>query len=235
MSVYVHPEMAVILEELRALPPVDFKAMPIEQARPQSDAASAAWSVGAPAIPMVEMTVPGPEPMRGRLYLPREGDDLPLIIFVHGGGWTFGSIETHDGTMRELAVASGCAVFGFDYRLAPEHPFPAPLDDVLAAIAFVEAGGLGPRVDRITLRARRRFGRREPGALARMLARCAMPACPARGRRAVLRLLRADLRHAEPSRVRGQAYLLTASTCAGIGATFLGRKPTDAPPLWPRR
>lgn len=147
MSVYVHPEMAVILEELRALPPVDFKAMPIEQARPQSDAASAAWSVGAPAIPMVEMTVPGPEPMRGRLYLPREGDDLPLIIFVHGGGWTFCSVETHDGTMRELAVASGCAVFGFDYRLAPEHPFPAPLDDVMAAIAFARSGGLGSRVD----------------------------------------------------------------------------------------
>jgi len=85
--------------------------------------------------------------MRGRLYRPMEADDLPVIIFVHGGGWTFGSLDTHEDTMRELAAASGCAVFGFDYRLAPEHPFPAPLDDTMAAIAFALGGGLGRRVN----------------------------------------------------------------------------------------
>ena len=56
-----------------------------------------------------------------------------LILYVHGGGWTFGSIDTHDGTMRNLAAAAQLPVLGIDYRLAPEHPFPAPLDDVLTA------------------------------------------------------------------------------------------------------
>jgi acetyl esterase len=144
---FIHPEMAVLLAEFRAQPGVDLKTLPIDEARRLSDAASAAWSIGAPAMPTAEVIVPGASPMRGRLYVPVAGDDLPVIVFVHGGGWTFGSIETHDGTMRALALASGCAVFGFDYRLAPEHPFPAPLEDTMAAIAFVRGGGLGRRVD----------------------------------------------------------------------------------------
>lgn len=146
MTPFIHPEMATILAEFRALPAVDVKTLPIDEARRVSDAASAAWSVGAPAMDVTELTVPGPFPMRARLYRPAAVEGLPVIIFVHGGGWTFGSIDTHDGAMRELAVASGCAVFGFDYRLAPEHPFPAPLDDCMAAIAFVREGGLGRAV-----------------------------------------------------------------------------------------
>ena len=85
--------------------------------------------------------------LRARLFRPDLPGELPVIVFVHGGGWTFGSIDTHDGTMRNLAVGSGCAVLGVDYRLAPEHPFPAPLEDVLETIAFVEDGGLGADID----------------------------------------------------------------------------------------
>jgi acetyl esterase len=72
---------------------------------------------------------------------------LPVIIYVHGGGWTFGSVDTHDGTMRGLAAAGGRCVFGFDYRLAPEHPYPIPLEDTLAAIAVGLSGELGSDVD----------------------------------------------------------------------------------------
>jgi acetyl esterase len=147
MSPFIHPAMARILSEFRDAPSVDVKTMPIGEARRMSDAAASAWSVGAPDIPATDLTIPGPHPMRARLYRPVAQDDQPLILFVHGGGWTFGSIDTHDGTMRHLAVESGCAVLGFDYRLAPEHPFPAPLDDTTAAIAFVRNGGLGPAVD----------------------------------------------------------------------------------------
>ena len=71
----------------------------------------------------------------------------PVIVYAHGGGWTFGTNDTHDGTMRTLAGEAKAAVLGVDYRLAPEHPFPAPLDDVMAAIAFVVSGGLGCEVD----------------------------------------------------------------------------------------
>ncbi|MFO1151893.1 MAG: alpha/beta hydrolase [Alsobacter sp.] len=147
MSPFVHPQMAAILAEFLAAPAVDVKTLPIDQARRMSDAASAAWSAGAPDIPATELVIPGPRPMRARLYRPAGRHGLPLVLFVHGGGWTFGSIDTHDGTMRHLAVEAGCAVLGFDYRLAPENPFPAPLEDTLSAAAFVRAGGLGPAVD----------------------------------------------------------------------------------------
>jgi acetyl esterase len=147
MKPFVDPEMAAILGEMRAAPAADFKTMPIAAARAQSDAASIAWSKDAPAMRAADLAVPGATAMRGRLYLPSDVGKLPVIVFVHGGGWTFGSIDTHDGTMRALAVASGCALFGFDYRLAPEHPFPLPLDDTCAAIEFAMAGGLGGAVD----------------------------------------------------------------------------------------
>ncbi|MBI1244072.1 MAG: alpha/beta hydrolase fold domain-containing protein [Alphaproteobacteria bacterium] len=147
MKPYIDPGMALILSEIRALPAFDFKIPPIGEARVRNDAATIAWSKGAPAMATVEMEIPGEHPMRARLYRPVVQANAPVIVFVHGGGWTFGSIDTHDGTMRNLAAASGCAVFGFDYRLSPEHPFPAPLDDTCAAIAFVQAGGLGAAVD----------------------------------------------------------------------------------------
>ncbi len=147
MKPFVHPEMEVILAEMRAAPAFDFKVPPIAEARAKNDAATIAWSRGAPAMATAEIEIPGAGAMRARLYLPAAARRLPVIVFVHGGGWTFGSIDTHDGTMRNLALASGCAVFGFDYRLAPEHPFPAPLDDTCAAVEFVRRGGLGDAVD----------------------------------------------------------------------------------------
>jgi acetyl esterase len=147
MTPFVDPEMAAILAEMRAAPGFDFKVGPIAEARAKNDAASIPWSVGAPEMATRGMTVPGAHPLRARLYLPAGASRRPLVVFVHGGGWTFGSVDTHDGTMRDLARASGCAVFGFDYRLAPENPFPAPLDDTMAAIAFARSGALGDAVD----------------------------------------------------------------------------------------
>ena len=141
------PQMAAILARFAAAPAVDYRTLPIAEARRLSDAASIPWSEGAPAMAtrMLSIDHEG-RSMRARLYEPAPGPLEAVLVFVHGGGWTFGSIDTHDGTMRRLAVALGRPVLGFDYRLAPEHPFPAPLDDTLAAIAFVEQGGLGTPV-----------------------------------------------------------------------------------------
>jgi acetyl esterase len=142
------PHMLPILERLRAAPAVDYARIPIAEARAVFDQASAAWRE--PALPLAhvdDLTIPTlAGPMRARLYRPA-GGPLPLVFYVHGGGWTFGSVDTHDMEMRHLALFSGAAVLGFDYRLAPEHPFPAGMEDVLAAIAFAEAGGLGQSVD----------------------------------------------------------------------------------------
>ena len=93
MSPFVHPEMAEILKEFQAQPAVDLKTLPIAEARRMSDTASAAWSIGAPAMAVVEVTIPGAIADARPGLSPDGGDDLPVILFVHGGGWTFGSLD----------------------------------------------------------------------------------------------------------------------------------------------
>ena len=72
-----------------------------------------------------------------RLYIPAVSGPVPLLIFLHGGGWMLGDLDTHDAMHRILAHRAGCAVLGVGYRLAPEHPFPAALDDVATVFAWV--------------------------------------------------------------------------------------------------
>jgi acetyl esterase len=71
-----------------------------------------------------------------RLYRPVPGR-TPLVVYLHGGGWTIGSLESHDRICRRLADGSGAAVLAIDYRLAPEHPWPASVDDTVAALRWV--------------------------------------------------------------------------------------------------
>jgi acetyl esterase len=98
-----------------------------------------------PPLPMArveEVEIPGPAgPIAARLYVPREPSDapLPLLVYFHGGGWMIGDLETHDSPCRFLAANSGVQVLAVDYRLAPEHPFPAAVEDAFAA--FVWATG----------------------------------------------------------------------------------------------
>jgi len=83
----------------------------------------------------------GAGPIPFRVYTPCESTDgcLPGLIYFHGGGGVFGSIETHDGLCRMLANASGCRVISIGYRLAPEHPFPAAVEDSQVAVNWVFA------------------------------------------------------------------------------------------------
>ena len=68
-----------------------------------------------------------------RVYRPVAEGVLPAIVHLHGGGWVLGDLDTHDAVCRDLAAETGCAVVAVDYRLAPEHPFPAALEDSLAS------------------------------------------------------------------------------------------------------
>jgi acetyl esterase len=94
--------------------------------------------------PKVAATIDGTIPVPGatlkiRRYRPLgvEGGTLPTLIYYHGGGWVIGNIETHDSTCRRIANKSSCQVISVDYRLAPEHPFPTPIEDSLAAFRHI--------------------------------------------------------------------------------------------------
>jgi acetyl esterase len=140
-AVEIDPEIAAILRESAAVDLPDPITLPIAAARAQLTAASLAWNVERPELPVVaDLSAPGPRGAIGlRLYRPRADRRLPLVVYLHGGGWTFGSVDTHDRLMRLLALAADVAVVGVDYRLAPEQPFPAPIEDCLAALRWVRA------------------------------------------------------------------------------------------------
>jgi acetyl esterase len=149
MQPTVDVSMQAILTRLRSAPFADLRTMSLEQARQHFIAGQRVWG-HAPSnlAETVALTVPGAtSDLRARLYRPVAAERLPIVLYVHGGGWTFGDIDTHDGIMRHLAEASGSAVLGFDYRLAPEHPFPAPMDDCLAVLHHIEHGGLSSAID----------------------------------------------------------------------------------------
>ena len=77
-----------------------------------------------------------------RLYRPSDASDkLPVIIYFHGGGWVIGDLDSHDSVCRKLCSGSGCVLVSVDYRLAPEHKFPAAVDDCFAATKWVSNNG----------------------------------------------------------------------------------------------
>ena len=82
-----------------------------------------------------DLEIPGPNgPIPIRVYDPADASEpRPVFVFLHGGGWVLETVDAHDHTCRALANAGACTVVSVDYRLAPEHPFPAPLEDAYAA------------------------------------------------------------------------------------------------------
>jgi acetyl esterase len=129
----------------------------VEQARAES-LASVPLVTGPPR-PMArveDLGIAGPGgEMAARLYvgLGAPQPPQPLLVYYHGGGWVIGDLDTHDGACRFLAEYSGCRVLSIDYRRAPEHPFPEPLEDAAAAFAWAHehAAELGADPARIAV------------------------------------------------------------------------------------
>ena len=83
-------------------------------------------------------TIPGPaQPVPVRVYWPETGRRLPVLVYFHGGGWVIGTLDQVDAQCRALANGAQCVVVNVDYRLAPEHKFPAAVDDAYAAVEYV--------------------------------------------------------------------------------------------------
>ena len=134
------PNMAEILRLINGLALPTYESMTGAEARAAAEERNLFWNEGNPAVAQVrDLTIPGlAGPMRLRLYEPEGAGPLsPGILYIHGGGWVICSLDTHDGVCRRLANASGLRVASLDYRMAPEHPFPAPLDDCLAATGWL--------------------------------------------------------------------------------------------------
>lgn len=107
------------------------------------------WNREGPALAEVrDFAVPGPYgsiPLR--LLRPATGKLLPALVFLHGGGYVLGNLDTHDRLMRLLAARSGIAVLGIDYRLAPEHKFPTQLDEIAAVLEWLARDGRSVGID----------------------------------------------------------------------------------------
>src|SRR5690349_5974009 len=102
-----------------------------------------------PAIPLAVVADVDAYGVPCRLYATRP--DAPLFVYLHGGGWAYGSIETVDRMCRRIADRSGCAVLSVDYRLAPEHLFPAALEDVESVISYVRKSDIGVDPTRLAI------------------------------------------------------------------------------------
>ncbi len=107
-----------------------------------------------PPIPMARvegLQVPGQAgPIPARFYVPGglpAAEPAPLLVYCHAGGWVIGDLDTHDGVCRFLAAAAGAAVLALDYRLAPEQPFPAAVEDAWAGFAWAEANAAQLGID----------------------------------------------------------------------------------------
>ncbi len=116
-----------------------------------------------------DIDVPGPGgPIACRIYAASSGGPLPALLYLHGGGWVVGDIDSHDSVCRGLARRAGCLVLSVDYRLAPEHRFPAALEDAWAAMSWLHdnAAGIGADPGRLAV-----GGDSSGGNLAAVLAR----------------------------------------------------------------
>jgi len=121
--------------------PADRSTMTPEQARRRMEIDRAWWNQERPALARIEeTTVPGPtRPVPVRLLYPSTDAPLPVIVYLHGGGWVVGSLETHGRGMHALANASNCLVVGVDYALAPETKFPGAIEEIAAVIDHIVA------------------------------------------------------------------------------------------------
>jgi acetyl esterase/lipase len=130
------------LEATAGFPPAH--TLSVEDARAGMEATAAdGFGPVAEVASTEDRAIPGPHgPIRVRIYRPSVPDPaaaetLPALVYFHGGGWVIGSLDTHDGVCRALCARTPCLVVAVDYRLAPEYPFPAAVDDAWASTVWV--------------------------------------------------------------------------------------------------
>jgi acetyl esterase len=127
------PQVVAYLDQLRALGAPSPWDVPLDDARRSYE--ESAGNLFGPAARVASVEDIDADGVPVRVYRPAEGE-LPGLVYCHGGGWVVGSLVSHDPLCRTLAARSGCAVVAVDYRLAPEHPYPAALEDAWTVTAW---------------------------------------------------------------------------------------------------
>lgn len=151
------PQVKALLEAMAENPAPRMIDLPVAEGRELYRGMAATLDLqGIPIGKVEDRAIPGPGgdiPLRIYTPVAAGSEALPVLVYFHGGGWVIGDLETHDALCRTLANESGCKVVAVDYRLAPEHVFPAAVDDCYAALKWVEAngGGIGIDVTRIAV------------------------------------------------------------------------------------
>ncbi|HUI27793.1 MAG TPA: alpha/beta hydrolase [Candidatus Kryptonia bacterium] len=148
------PQARAILDQLAAMGAPPLNELPVPDARQAFTALAAMQGSPSAVANVVDRQVPG---LAGdipvRTYTPSGRAPFPVLVYFHGGGWVIGSVETYDILCRALANAAGCIVVSVDYRLAPEHKFPAAAEDAYAAAkwAAANAAAIGADPARIAI------------------------------------------------------------------------------------
>ncbi len=142
MAVALDPQMKLFLEAANADGPMFLRSETPEQARAKMMALLEARPTTPPEVySALDRTIEGPHgSLPIRIYTPAEArTPMGILMYFHGGGWVLGNLETHDIVCRNLANGAGCVVVSVDYRLAPEHKFPAAPEDCYAATKWAAA------------------------------------------------------------------------------------------------
>jgi len=140
----LHPDAERLLDMMKAAgrPPLE-KLSPAEARQAYSAMRAVLEPPPQEVAEVRDLSIPGPGgPLPLRLYRgagTSEAMALPALLYLHGGGWVIGDLDTHDNVCRRLANLAACRVVAVDYRLAPEHRFPAAVEDAAAALAWVAA------------------------------------------------------------------------------------------------
>jgi acetyl esterase len=137
-SVFADQELAAFMDELRKQPGLSAAEMGPAALRQGAEQRAATRPKG-PEMHAVRTLSAPPDGRPARLYRPTPSATA-LTVYLHGGGWVIGDLETHDRGCRRLALSSGSSVLALDYRRAPEHPWPAAVDDAVAALRWVASG-----------------------------------------------------------------------------------------------
>jgi acetyl esterase len=144
------PRMAGVLDRIRRAARPPFHSLSVAEARAAYRAGAEVLDLPRAPLPRVEeLSIPARDgvPLPARLYAASTEPGLPVLLYLHGGGFTIGDLETHDSLCRQIALRSAGAVIALDYRLAPEHPFPCAVEDSLAALDWLAAHAAGLGLD----------------------------------------------------------------------------------------